>query len=238
MMNWRRIISLKKENYEKKLNSKKLLSVNKRNESKLLRKQISITRVRLCDSESSCCRYKRNHLLCRVDVSDVESLRQEQQTSEEEARNLSSRSREMMDLNLKLQATSTKSLAKAIDFELRKEHAIEAEEQLNIVKVLSSSSFLTQAYLPEAFESERSSIQGLLRFKRLSFKARILRTFLMEQHTATADPKSKPASFDADHAIARTLVMEQLINMQSLTSTFAQYFSKCDSKEFEGASAI
>ena len=95
-----------------------------------------------------------------------------------------------------------------------------------------------QAYLPEAFESERSSIQGLLRFKRLSFKARILRTFLAEQHTATADPKSKPASFDADHAIARTLVMEQLVHIQSLTATFAQYFSKCDSKEFEGASAI
>jgi Dynein associated protein len=42
----------------------------------------------------------------------------------------------MMDLNLKLQATSTKSLSKAIDFELRKEHAIEAEEQLSIVKVI------------------------------------------------------------------------------------------------------
>ena len=46
-----------------------------------------------------------------------------------------------MDLNLKLQATSTKSLAKAIDFELRKEHATEAEEQLNIVKVLSANFF-------------------------------------------------------------------------------------------------
>ena len=74
--------------------------------------------------------------------SDVETLRQERQSSEEEARNLSSRSREMMDLNLKLQATSTKSLAKAIDFELRKEHAIEAEEQLNIVKVRRHPSFL------------------------------------------------------------------------------------------------
>jgi len=73
--------------------------------------------------------------------SDVETLRQERQSSEEEARNLSSRSREMMDLNLKLQATSTKSLAKAIDFELRKEHAIEAEEQLNIVKVAPNPSF-------------------------------------------------------------------------------------------------
>src|SRR5271156_1526561 len=95
-----------------------------------------------------------------------------------------------------------------------------------------------QAYLPETFESERSSIQGLLRFKRLSFKARILRTFLAEQHTASADPKSKPASFDADHAIARTLVMEQLIQIQAIASTFAQYFSKCDAAEFEGASAI
>jgi dynactin 1 len=60
----------------------------------------------------------------------------------------------------------------------------------------------------------------------------------MEQHTATADPKSKPASFDADHAIARTSVLEQLVHIQSLTSTFAEYFSKCDANEFEGASAI
>ena len=91
-----------------------------------------------------CCLYK--GIVSRgfsVDGSDVESLRQERQTSEEEARNLSSRSREMMDLNLKLQATSTKSLAKAIDFELRKEYAIEAEEQLNIVKVVALRSFLT-----------------------------------------------------------------------------------------------
>jgi len=80
--------------------------------------------------------------------SDVESLRQERQTSEEEAKNLSSRSREMMDLNLKLQATSTKSLAKAIDFELRKEHAVEAEEQLNIVKVLPTKILLTLGISP------------------------------------------------------------------------------------------
>jgi len=95
-----------------------------------------------------------------------------------------------------------------------------------------------QAYLPDAFESERSSIQGLLRFKRLSLKSRILRTFLGEQHIASADPKSKPSSFDANHAIARTLVMEQLVHIQSVTATFAEYFSKCDAKEFEGASAI
>jgi dynactin 1 len=174
----------------------------------------------------------------KINSSDVENLRQERQTSEEEARNLSSRSREMMDLNLKLQATSIKSLAKAIDFELRKEHAVEAEEQLNIIKVRNFCPILIQAYLPEAFESERSSIQGLLRFKRLSFKTKILRTFLLEQHTVTADPKLKPSSFDADHAIARTLVVEQLAQIQSITSTFAQYFSKCSSKEFEGASAI
>ena len=55
---------------------------------------------------------------------------------------------------------------------------------------------------------------------------------------ASADPKSKPASFDADHAIARTLLLEQLVQIQSITATFAQYFSKCESKEFEGASAI
>jgi hypothetical protein len=92
-------------------------------------------KVPSCDLENSSCHCKGIASYRVSNVSDVESLRQERQTSEEEARNLSSRSREMMDLNLKLQATSTKSLAKAIDFELRKEHAVEAEEQLNIVKV-------------------------------------------------------------------------------------------------------
>jgi Ca2+-dependent lipid-binding protein len=87
-------------------------------------------------------------ILAESNDSDVESLRQERQTSEEEAKNLSSRSREMMDLNLKLQATSTKSLAKAIDFELRKEHAVEAEEQLNIVKVLPTKILLTLGISP------------------------------------------------------------------------------------------
>ena len=53
-----------------------------------------------------------------------------------------------MDLNHKLQATSTKSLAKAIDFELRKEHAIEAEEQLNIVKVAPLSTALILGLSP------------------------------------------------------------------------------------------
>lgn len=32
--------------------------------------------------------------------------------------------------------------------------------------------------------------------------------------------------------------MEQLMRIQSITTTFAQYFSNCSSKEFEGASAI
>ena len=103
-----------------------------------------------CDSENSYCHYRGNGFSRRSDFSDVESLRQERQTSEEEARNLSSRSREMMDLNLKLQATGTKSLAKAIDFELRKEHAVEAEEQLNIVKVYKAL-FRSNAGVPSRF---------------------------------------------------------------------------------------
>jgi len=60
----------------------------------------------------------------------------------------------------------------------------------------------------------------------------------LDQHTATADPKEKPALFDADHEIAKTMVLEQLVSIQACTATFAQYFSKCDSNEFEGASAI
>ncbi|KAI9832467.1 MAG: hypothetical protein M1826_001791 [Phylliscum demangeonii] len=103
--------------------------------------------------------------------SDLEDMRASQQITENEAEELTSRSRAMMDLNMKLQLSASKTQVKAIDLELRRLEAQEAAEHLAIV----------QHFLPEAFQADRESVMALLRFRRVAFKARLLHTFVKER---------------------------------------------------------
>lgn len=67
--------------------------------------------------------------------SDLEDLRASQQITEQEAEELTARSRSMMDINLKLQLSASKAQNKTIDLELRRMEAEEAMEHLQIVQV-------------------------------------------------------------------------------------------------------
>lgn len=102
---------------------------------------------------------------------DLEDMRSSQQITEAQANELGAKSRAMMDMNMKLQTSATKTQIKAIDLELGKMQAQESAEHLAIA----------QLFLPEAFQSERESIQALLRFKRIGFKAKMLHGFLKER---------------------------------------------------------
>lgn len=68
-------------------------------------------------------------------LSDLEDLRASQQITEQEAEELTARSRSMMDINLKLQLSASKAQNKTIDLELRRMEAEEAMEHLQIVQV-------------------------------------------------------------------------------------------------------
>ena len=103
--------------------------------------------------------------------SDLADMQASKQLSETETADLNSKSRAMLDLNIRLQTSAAKTQIKTIDLELRKLDTQEASEHLAIV----------QLFLPEAFHAERNSVLALLRFKRIGFKANLVHGFVKER---------------------------------------------------------
>ena len=122
---------------------------------------------------------------------DLEDMRSSQQITEAQANELSAKSRALMDTNMKLQTSASKAQIKAIDFGLGNMQAQETAEHLAIV----------QLFLPDAFQSERDSIQALLRFRRIGFKAKMLHDLLRER----IDNPSNPARPDDVFAFCEVL---------------------------------
>ncbi|KAK6436992.1 hypothetical protein LTR95_006816 [Oleoguttula sp. CCFEE 5521] len=103
--------------------------------------------------------------------SDLQDMQASKQISGSEAKDLSSKSRAMLDLNMKLQSSAAKTQVKGLDWELRKLEAQEASEHLEIVKM----------FLPESFQSESDSVLALLRFRRIAFKANVVHGAVKER---------------------------------------------------------
>ncbi|KAG0017829.1 hypothetical protein BGZ81_010518 [Podila clonocystis] len=104
---------------------------------------------------------------------DIEQLRQKEESKAQGNGGLGSQSQAMLSLNLQLQSTAMKAQAKAIDLELRKLDAMQANDNLTLV----------QPYLPDGFfRTENDSIQCLLLFKRLSFKSDLVNKHLEQQY--------------------------------------------------------
>ncbi|OAX81109.1 hypothetical protein ACJ72_04554 [Emergomyces africanus] len=154
--------------------------------------------------------------------SDLEDMRVSQQLTETESTELTARSRAMMDLNMKLQASVSKAQTKTIEVELGRMAAEESAQHLAIMKL----------YLPEYFESERNPILALLRFKRVSFKASLMSTTVRER---ISDPTAAAAGQDLFTAYE---VLEKLTWIASLCDRFINFINSCSSEEFstfEGA---
>ncbi|KAI9839542.1 MAG: hypothetical protein M1819_002168 [Sarea resinae] len=154
--------------------------------------------------------------------SDLEDMRASQQITETEAEELTNRSRAMMDLNMKLQLSASKTQVKTIDLELRRLEAQEASEHLAIV----------QLFLPEAFHTERDSVLALLRFKRVGFKSNLLHGFVKERVSGQALPGHE------DDVFSGCDVLDKLTWVSAMCNRFVNYISTCsvdDFARFEGA---
>ncbi|GIC85467.1 putative dynactin [Aspergillus udagawae] len=149
---------------------------------------------------------------------DLEDMRASQQISEAEANDLTTRSRAMMDLNMKLQASMAKTQTKSIDIELGRMNAEEAIQHLSVLKL----------YLPDYFEGERDSILALLRFKRVSFKATLMSNTIREN---VSDQASIATALD-DIFVAYD-VLEKLLYISSLSDRFVNYITSCSTENFE-----
>ncbi|KAJ5173435.1 Dynein associated protein [Penicillium capsulatum] len=147
---------------------------------------------------------------------DLEDMRASQQISETEATNLTTRSRAMMDLNMKLQASASKAQTKTIDIELNRLESEEAAQHLAIVK----------HYLPEYYDGERESVLALLRFKRVTFKAEVM-------NNTIRDRISEQSAISTDEEILQAHgVLEQLMWISAVCGRFVTYITACSSDEF------
>jgi len=154
--------------------------------------------------------------------SDLEDMRASHAMTETESEQLNSRSRAMMDLNMKLQVSAAKTQVKTIDLELRRLDAQEASEHLAIV----------QLFLPEAFHSDRDSVLALLRFKRVGFKANLLHGFVKER------VNGQPSTGHEDDIFAGCDVLDKLSWVSAMCDRFGNAISHCSTDEFakyEGA---
>ncbi|KAI9935023.1 hypothetical protein AWENTII_005425 [Aspergillus wentii] len=148
---------------------------------------------------------------------DLEDMRASQQISEAEASDLTTRSRSMMDLNTKLQASVSKAQTKSIDIELSRMEAEEAIQHLSILKL----------YLPEYFDGERNSILALLRFKRVSFKASLMNSTIREK---VSDQSS--VSIAQEEIFTAPDVLGKLMWIASICDRFVNYISSCSAEGF------
>jgi len=154
--------------------------------------------------------------------SDLEDMRASHAVTENESEQLNSRSRAMMDLNMKLQISASKAQVKTIDLELRRMEAQEAEQHLEIVKL----------FLPDTYQSDRDSVLALLRFKRLAFKANLLNNFLKEKVNGQPHPGHEDDMFEGCGAI------DKLTWVSTMCDRFVNAISHCSLDQFakfEGA---
>lgn len=154
--------------------------------------------------------------------SDLEDMRASHAMTETESEQLNSRSRAMMDLNMKLQVSAAKTQVKTIDLELRRLDAQEASEHLAIV----------QLFLPDAFHGDRDSVLALLRFRRVGFKANLLHGFVKERVNAQPLPGHEDDIFSACD------VLDKLAWVTAMCDRFVNAISHCSTEEFakyEGA---
>ncbi|KAK0634680.1 dynactin [Bombardia bombarda] len=148
--------------------------------------------------------------------SDLEDMRASHAVTENESEQLNSRSRAMMDLNMKLQISAAKAQVKTIDLELRRMEAQEAEQHLEIIKL----------FLPDSYQSDRDSVLALLRFKRLAFKANLVNSFIKERVSGQPHPGHEDDVFDGCDAI------DKLTWVTATCERFVNSISHCSLEQF------
>jgi len=149
--------------------------------------------------------------------SDLGDMRSSQQITESEANELSNRSKAMLDLNLRLQVSASKAQVKAIDMELERLQAQESAEHLAIV----------QRFLPDIFTNERDSVNALLRFKRIGFKASLLHTFVKERTNNSVVPGREEDVF------ACCDILDKLTWISTMCDRFTQFIYSSSLGSFE-----
>ncbi|KAH6851236.1 dynein associated protein-domain-containing protein [Chaetomium sp. MPI-CAGE-AT-0009] len=165
------------------------------------------------DNEYTLSRFRELVTSLQSDLADMHASRA---VTENESEQLNTRSRAMLDLNMKLQISAAKAQVKTIDLELRRMEAQEAEQHLEIVKM----------FLPDTYQTDRDSVLALLRFRRLASKAGILNGFIKERVNGQPHPGHENELFEGCGA------MDKLAWVSCMCDRFINSISHCSLEQF------
>jgi dynactin 1 len=146
---------------------------------------------------------------------EINELRVSRNISESEASEMNNKSRAIMDLNLKLQSSASKSQIKTIDIELDRLKAEESAQHLSIV----------QMFVPESFAHENNPIMALMCFKRIKSKAAIV-SFVLRDRSKAAQNLLR------EDQLATFEVLERLTWISTCCDRFISFMSSCTVQEF------
>ncbi|KZT27488.1 hypothetical protein NEOLEDRAFT_1060271 [Neolentinus lepideus HHB14362 ss-1] len=150
---------------------------------------------------------------------DLDTLRAENQSAQQESATAASQTAAMMSLNLKLQSSASKQQAKTIESELRGYEAREARELLSIV----------QPYLPQIYlESDSDATSCYLLFQRLAFKTDLINMIVGQAH-GLPDSLNGPV---ADVLVGICEMRGRIASLSNLCKRFAAVLRRCDAESF------
>lgn len=152
---------------------------------------------------------------------DLEELQANKELNETETNELNTRSRAMMDLNLRLQSTAAKAQTKKIESEVDQIRAEDTALHLAII----------QNFVPESFKDERDPILALLRFKRICSKAILLRKSVQDD----IDHASDIALTDPFTAFEMVEKLQWVSSWCSRSYTFMKGCNAADFVKFDAA---
>ncbi|KAF8167287.1 dynactin [Crassisporium funariophilum] len=157
--------------------------------------------------------------------SELDQLRTQTQTAQTESASAASQSAAMMSLNLKLQSSAMKNLARNIQLELTTLEAREARELFKIA----------QPYLPQMYyEADLDATQCYMAFQRLAFKADLINTVVAQVHNL-------PDALNGDVSEVIIGVCEmrgRMSGISTLSKRFAAILRTCDVETFLSVARI
>lgn len=147
---------------------------------------------------------------------DLQDMEASHALNEVETEQLNSNAKTLQDLNHKLTINAAKTQVKTIDLELQRMWAREAQMHLEILKF----------FLPDSYEQDKHSVDTLLRFGRLTFKADIVHSFIQERVGGKVHPGHEDDIFAGCNAV------NKLAWVKAMCDRFLMAISHCSLEEF------
>ena len=148
--------------------------------------------------------------------SDIDDARRTREISEMQAQEMSSRSKAMMDLNMRLQNNASKSQTKAIELEMTKSQALLAKTHADILGM----------FLPETFDSDRNPILAMLSFSRLKTKAGLVASMLTDRL------RDRDHLSSGDEIISGYKIVQSMRAIYLTADRFERFMATCSPTEF------